>query len=316
MITSDIKIIRERLLEGDVIGLPTETVYGLAANVFNSSAVKRIFETKQRPTTNPLIVHVASISQARALVKKFPEKALLLAKEFWPGPMTLILPKSQTVSDLVTANHTRVAIRIPSHPLTLQLLNHLDFPLVAPSANPFNRISPTTAEHVESYFPSIYTLDGGPCQSGVESTILGFEDDEVVLLRHGAIPIEAIEGVVGRILNRTHSSHEGALPGQHKKHYSPNCELIVTYEPLFMLSAVKNKRVAIVWFQAIQIESIDVEVNKVLSPTGDLAEAAQQIFSVLHELDQMGIEMIIVERLPAQGLGLTVNDRLDRAAAK
>lgn len=316
MITSDIKIIRERLLEGDVIGLPTETVYGLAANVFNSSAVKRIFETKQRPTTNPLIVHVASISQARALVKKFPEKALLLAKEFWPGPMTLILPKSQTVSDLVTANHTRVAIRIPSHPLTLQLLNHLDFPLVAPSANPFNRISPTTAEHVESYFPSIYTLDGGPCQSGVESTILGFEEDEVVLLRHGAIPIEAIEGVVGRILNRTHSSHEGALPGQHKKHYSPNCELIVTYEPLFMLSAVKNKRVAIVWFQAIQIESIDVEVNKVLSPTGDLAEAAQQIFSVLHELDQMGIEMIIVERLPAQGLGLTVNDRLDRAAAK
>lgn len=316
MITSDIKIIRERLLEGDVIGLPTETVYGLAANVFNSSAVKRIFETKQRPTTNPLIVHVASISQARALVKKFPEKALLLAKEFWPGPMTLILPKSQTVSDLVTANHTRVAIRIPSHPLTLQLLNHLDFPLVAPSANPFNRISPTTAEHVESYFPSIYTLDGGPCQSGVESTILGFEDDEVVLLRHGAIPIEAIEGVVGRILNRTHSSHEGALPGQHKKHYSPNCELIVTYEPLFMLSAVKNKRVAIVWFQAIQIESIDVEVNKVLSPTGDLAEAAQQIFSILHELDQMGIEMIIVERLPAQGLGLTVNDRLDRAAAK
>lgn len=316
MITSDIKIIRERLLEGDVIGLPTETVYGLAANVFNSSAVKRIFETKQRPTTNPLIVHVASISQARALVKNFPEKALLLAKEFWPGPMTLILPKNQTVSDLVTANHNRVAIRIPSHPLTLQLLNHLDFPLVAPSANPFNRISPTTAEHVESYFPSIYTLDGGPCQSGVESTILGFEDDEVVLLRHGAIPIEAIEGVVGRILNRTHSSQEGALPGQHKKHYSPNCELIVTYEPLFMLSAVKNKRVAIVWFQTIQIESIDVEVNKVLSPIGDLAEAAQHIFSVLHELDQMGIEMIIVERLPAHGLGLTVNDRLDRAAAK
>jgi L-threonylcarbamoyladenylate synthase len=159
-------------------------------------------------------------------------------------------------------------------------------------------------------------LDGGPCQSGVESTILGFEEDEVVLLRHGAIPIEAIEGVVGRILNRTHSSQEGALPGQHKKHYSPNCELIVTYEPLFMLSAVKNKRVAIVWFQTIQIESIDVEVNKVLSPTGDLAEAAQHIFSVLHELDQMGIEMIIVERLPAHGLGLTVNDRLDRAAAK
>lgn len=316
MITSDIKIIRERLLEGDVIGLPTETVYGLAANVFNSQAVKRIFETKQRPTSNPLIVHVASINQARALVKSFPDKALQLAKAFWPGPITLILPKNQSVSDLVTANQTHVAIRIPSHPLTLQLLNLLDFPLVAPSANPFNRISPTTAEHVESYFPSIYTLDGGPCMSGVESTILGFEDDEVVLLRHGAIPIEAIEAMVGRIFNRTQASHEAHLPGQHKKHYSPTCELIVTYEPLFMLSAVKHKRVAIVWFHTIQIESIDVEVNKVLSPSGDLAEAAQNIFSVLHELDQMGIDMIIVERLPAQGLGLTVNDRLDRAAAK
>lgn len=316
MITTDIQVIRERLLLGDVIGLPTETVYGLAANVFNSSAVKRIFETKNRPTSNPLIVHVASVNQARALVKEFPEKALLLAQHFWPGPLTLILPKNQSVSDLVTANQTHVAIRIPNHPITLSLLNQLDFPLVAPSANPFNRISPTSAQHVESYFPAIYTLDGGPCQAGVESTILGFEGDEVVLLRHGAIAIEQIEAHVGRILNRTHASHAANLPGQHKKHYSPNCDLIVTYEPLFMLSAVKNKRVAIVWYKAIQIESIDVEINQVLSPSGDLAEAAQKIFATLHALDQAGIEIIIVERMPAHGLGLTINDRLDRAAAK
>lgn len=315
MITSDIRIIREQLNQGELIGLPTETVYGLAANVFNSKAVSSIFTTKNRPTTNPLIVHVASINQARALVKRFPEKALLLAKQFWPGPLTMILPKNQTVSGLVTADQENVAIRIPNHPSALSLLNQLDFPLVAPSANPFNRISPTTAEHVDSYFPSIYTLDGGACQSGVESTIVGFDGDEVVLLRHGAISIETLEAQVGRILNRT-APEKVALPGQHKKHYAPTCELIVTYEPLFMLSAVKQKKVGILWFKSVQIESIHVEVNLVLSPSGDLEEAAKNLFSALHTLDRVGLDLIIVERLPAYGLGITINDRLDRAATK
>lgn len=316
MITTDITLIRERLNQGELIGLPTETVYGLAANVFNSKAVANIFMTKQRPTTNPLIVHVASISQARALVKRFPEKANLLAKQFWPGPLTLILPKNQSVSHAVTANQENVAIRIPNHPAAINLLNQLDFPLVAPSANPFNRISPTTAAHVDAYFPSIYTLDGGACQSGVESTIVGFEGDEVVLLRHGAISIESIEDCVGRILNRTAATEHASLPGQHKKHYAPSCELIVTYEPLFMLSAVKQKKVGILWYTSVQIESIHVDVNLVLAPTGDLAEAAKNLFAALHTMDQMGLDLIIVERLPAYGLGITINDRLDRAATK
>lgn len=316
MITKDLSIIREKLKHGELIGLPTETVYGLAANVFNSKAVSSIFTTKNRPTTNPLIVHVASINQARALVKRFPEKASLLAKHFWPGPLTMILPKNQTVSGLVTAEQENVAIRIPNHPTALSLLNQLDFPLVAPSANPFNRISPTRAEHVESYFPSIYTLDGGPCISGVESTIVGFEDDEVVLFRHGAISIESLEAQVGRILNRTAASEHASLPGQHKKHYSPNCQLIVSYEPLFMLSTVKQKKVGILWYQSVQIESIHVEVNLVLAPSGDLAEAAQNLFSALHTLDKLGLDLIIVERLPAHGLGNTINDRLDRAASQ
>ena len=316
MITTDISLIRERLNQGELIGLPTETVYGLAANVFNSKAVANIFTTKQRPTTNPLIVHVASISQARALVKRFPEKADLLAKQFWPGPLTLILPKNQSVSHAVTANQENVAIRIPNHPAAINLLNQLDFPLVAPSANPFNRISPTTAAHVDAYFPSIYTLDGGACQSGVESTIVGFEGNEVVLLRHGAISIESIEACVGRILNRTGATEHASLPGQHKKHYAPSCELIVTYEPLFMLSAVKQKKVGILWYKTIQIESIHVDVNLVLAPTGDLAEAAKNLFAALHTMDQMGLDLIIVERLPAYGLGITINDRLDRAGTK
>lgn len=316
MITTDVSIIRERLQQGDLIGLPTETVYGLAANVFNSNAVSQIFTTKKRPTSNPLIVHVASISQARALVKRFPEKANQLAKAFWPGPLTMILPKSQTVSPLVTANQENVAIRIPNHPIALNLLNQLDFPLVAPSANPFKRISPTSAEHVDSYFPSIYTLDGGACQSGVESTIVGFEGDEVVLMRHGAISIEAIESCVGRILNRTSITEKALVPGQHKKHYAPTCDLIVTYEPLFMLSAVKQKKVGILWYKAVQIESIHVDVNMVLAPSGDLAEAAKNLFASLHTLDAMGLDLIIVERLPSHGLGITINDRLDRAATK
>jgi L-threonylcarbamoyladenylate synthase len=316
MITTDVSIVRERLQQGDLIGLPTETVYGLAANVFNSKAVSQIFSTKKRPTSNPLIVHVASINQARALVKRFPPKAEQLAKAFWPGPLTLILPKNQTVSALVTADQDHVAIRIPNHPTALSLLNQLDFPLVAPSANPFNRINPTTPEHVDAYFPSIYTLDGGPCKSGVESTIVGFEGDEVVLLRHGAISIEAIEAHVGRILNRTAASEKASLPGQHKKHYAPNCQLIVTYEPLFMLSAVKKKKVGILWFQAVQIESIHVAVNLVLAPSGDLEEAAKNLFAALHTLDGMGLDLIIVERLPAHGLGITINDRLDRAATQ
>lgn len=316
MITTDIPLICEQLKQGELIGLPTETVYGLAANVFNSKAVSQIFETKKRPTTNPLIVHVASISQARALVKRFPDKADQLAKQFWPGPLTMILPKNQSVSQLVTANQENVAIRIPNHPSALSLLNQLDFPLVAPSANPFNRISPTTAEHVEAYFPAIYTLDGGACQSGVESTIVGFEGNDVVLLRHGAISIETIEDSVGRILNRTGALTHASLPGQHAKHYAPTCELIVTYEPLFMLSAVKQKRVGILWFKSIQIESIHVDVNLVLAPSGDPVEAAKNLFAALHTLDNMGLDLIIVERLPAYGLGITINDRLDRAANK
>lgn len=316
MITSDIAFIQERLKQGDLIGLPTETVYGLAANIFNSKAVANIFKTKNRPTTNPLIVHVASIGQARALVKSFPDKAEQLAKQFWPGPLTMILPKNQSVSQLVTANQENVAIRIPNHPVALNLLNQLDFPLVAPSANPFNRISPTTSEHVDAYFPSIYTLEGGACQAGVESTIVGFEGNEVVLLRHGAISIEAIEAQVGRILNRTASSSDATLPGQHKKHYAPSCELIVTYEPLFMLSAVKHKKIGILWYKAVKINSLQVDVNLVLSPSGDLDIAAKNLFATLHTMDRMGLDLIIVERLPAHGLGITINDRLDRAATK
>jgi L-threonylcarbamoyladenylate synthase len=316
MISTDISLIRDLLTRGEIVGIPTETVYGLAANIYDENAIARIFQTKKRPQTNPLIVHVPSYLHAKELVKFFPEKAELLAKHFWPGPLTLILPKKPQVGDVVTGGQSTVAIRIPNHPLTLQLLEQLEFPLAAPSANPYNRISPTSAQQVDFYFPELHTLDGGECVAGLESTIIAFEEDEVVLLRHGAIAVTDIEKQVGRILNRTSPSDSPNSPGKSKKHYSPLCDLIVTYEPLFMLSAVQEKKVGIVWFHEVKIESKKVQVNRVLSPSGDLREAARNLFKTLHELEQMGLDLIIVERLPDQGLGRTINDRLERAAVK
>lgn len=313
MITTDINLIKQQLELGEVVGIPTETVYGLAANIYNEEAIATIFSTKKRPHTNPLIVHVHSMQQAKELVSHFPPKAEQLAAHFWPGPLTLILPKSPLISDSITANQSTVAIRIPNHPTTLQLLETLDFPIAAPSANPYNRISPTRAAHVEEYFPEIPILEGGNCGAGVESTILSFDKDDVVLLRHGAISIEAIEQKVGRILDRTAGTDHQA-PGRSKKHYSPLCELIISYEPLFMLSAVQQKKVGILWFKEVKIASPKVFTNVVLSHSGTYEEAATNMYDALHTLEKEGVDLIIVERLPNEGLGRTINDRFERAS--
>jgi L-threonylcarbamoyladenylate synthase len=316
MITKDVAFIGHCLSNGEIVGIPTETVYGLAANIYNESAIEQIFSKKNRPRSNPLIVHVATLESAKLLVQAFPLKAELLARHFWPGPLTLILPKSDQVSDLVTSNHQSVAIRIPNHKITLDLLNKLKFPLAAPSANPYNRISPTCAEHVQSYFPDLQILDGGDCTSGLESTILSFEENEVVLLRHGAIPLESIEDLVGRVLNRTYGGTIENSPGMSKKHYSPLCELVLTYEPLFMLSAVKNKKVGILWFEKVGIDSPQVFANKILAPSGSLEEASKNMYAQLHDLEKLDLDLIIVERLPDYGLGRTLNDRLIRASSR
>lgn len=316
MITTDLQLIKQQLEEGNVVGIPTETVYGLAANIYDEQAIAKIFKIKGRPNTNPLIVHVKSMDQARTLVAEFPPKAEQLARIFWPGPMTLILPKSELISSSITANQSTVAIRMPKHLTTLQLLENLDFPLAAPSANPFNRISPTRSTHVEAYFPQIAILEGGDCVAGVESTILSFEGDEVILLRHGAISIEEIEAQFGRIANRTGSNSTQLAPGRSKKHYSPLCELIISYEPLFMLTAVQQKKVGILWFNQVKIHSPKVAINQILSPSGSFQEAAANMYDALHQLEKSGVDLIIVERLPNRDLGRTINDRFERAAAK
>lgn len=316
MITTDLTLIKQQLEQGEVVGIPTETVYGIAANIFDEQAIDKIFSTKKRPNSNPLIVHVKSIELAKSLVLDFPKKAELLASRFWPGPLTLILPKNKLVSDKVSSNQPTVAIRIPNHEKALELLNMLDFPIAAPSANPYNRISPTRSSHVENYFPQMAILEGGHCTAGVESTILSFEGDNVLLLRHGAISIEEIEAVVGRISDRTAFDSTHISPGRSKKHYSPLCDLIISYEPLFVLSAVQHKKVGMLWFNQVKIDSPKVSVNKVLAPSGTFKEAAANMYDSLHQLEKEGVDLIIVERLPNQGLGRTINDRFERAAAK
>ena len=183
IISKDISKAVALLNNEELVAIPTETVYGLAGNIYSEKTIKAIFETKQRPFFNPLIVHIPSIDHLEEIVACIPEKAKLLAESFWPGPMTLVLKKKSTIPNVITAGKDTVAVRIPNHPTTLELLNRLDFPLAAPSANPFNRISPTTAQHVEDYFKDKIkmVLDGGACKIGIESTIIGFENEEPVI---------------------------------------------------------------------------------------------------------------------------------------
>src|ERR1035437_8374682 len=197
----DIEKAKQILQEGGLVAIPTETVYGLAANALNKDAVFKIIEAKNRPHFDPLIIHTDSIEKVKLHVSDFPQWAQQLANAFWPGPLTLLLPKKNSIPDLVTSGLPQVAVRIPNHPLTLQLLKSLDFPLAAPSANPFGYVSPTNAEHVAAQLQGSvdYILDGGPCDVGIESTIVGFEDGKITIYRLGGLAIEDIEKLVGKV---------------------------------------------------------------------------------------------------------------------
>ncbi len=221
------------LKANEVIGFPTETVYGLAGNAFSAEAVTKIFEVKNRPTFDPLIVHTSSIERISDFVREIPVKAQLLAEKFMPGPLTLLLPKKENISDLVTAGLETVAVRIPSHLLAFELLRNLDFPLAAPSANPFGYISPTSAQHVDNQLGSKikYILDGGECMVGIESSIIGFIGDEIIVYRKGGLAIEDIESVVGKVQIQEHSSSNPQAPGMLKSHYAPKSQLsIINYQ--------------------------------------------------------------------------------------
>lgn len=309
----------------EVVAIPTETVYGLAGNIFSEKAIKAIFEIKKRPFFNPLIVHIPSVDYLNTIVEYVPEKAKLLAEAFWPGPITLVLKKKNNIPDIITAGKDTVAVRVPNHPVTLELLNQLDFPLAAPSANPFSSISPTTAEHVDTYFKDSIkmVLDGGACKSGIESTIIGFENDQPIIYRLGSTAIEDIEAVIGTIdIKNTvtkQSRRENEIipdaPGMLERHYAPKTETVLTNNVLDTIKKFPSKRIGLLVFNS-EVDSDLIHIQIVLSKQGNLAEAASKLYDALHQLDKENLDIIIAERLPNNGLGKSINDRLQRATAK
>lgn len=309
------------LRNNGLVAIPTETVYGLAANGFNQTAVAKIFEAKNRPFFDPLILHIPNVEMLNEIVTHVPTKATILMKHFWPGPLTFVLQKSKKVPDLVTAGHPTVAVRMPNHPLTLSLLEQLEFPLAAPSANPFGYVSPTSAQHVFDQLGSNipYILDGGPCNVGLESTIISFEDESTPkILRLGGISQEKIEEIIGLIECQINQNSNPQAPGQLDQHYSPFCKLLLlnslklnnpTNPKILFFSPNTEKK----YFENTPRFTHD---SLYLSEKDDLIDAAANLFSKLRQFDQLGYETVYIEMAPDQGIGRAINDRLTRAMAK
>jgi len=313
-ITNSIDKAAALLVAGEVVAIPTETVYGLAGNLFNPSAVEKIYTLKNRPRNNPLIVHVKDMEAALPLITEFPKPLQLLAEKYWPGPLTVLLKKSKLVPDSITAGSDFVAIRVPAHPLTKQLLEQIPFPLVAPSANPFTRISPTKAEHVEHYFgdsiPCI--LDGGSCSVGLESTIIGMNNDTPLLYREGVLGKLLLESLIGPIEKFNPQKNTILTPGQWPRHYAPLTKTILCKREEIMLH-VKDNTGIIVYKEPLL--SVNTNQQHILSETGSLVEAAKNLYQILHHVDKQKYETIICEMLPQEELGNTINERLKRASS-
>lgn len=297
---------------GRLVAFPTETVYGLGADALNPLAVAKIFEVKNRPRFDPLIVHIADASSIEQLCASDDERAQKLIDRFWPGPLTLVLPKSESVPEIVTAGLPTVALRMPAHPVALDLIRAAGTPVAAPSANPFGYLSPTTAEHVKEQLGEKVDmiLDGGPCQVGVESTIISLSEPVAVLLRPGGLPLEQIEQIIGKVTISTIDPARPQAPGQLPRHYSPRTPIRVLrgdnpYIP-------EGKRVGLLAFQRPP-ENIAYARIEVLSPVGDLKEAAVNLFACLHRLDRAGLDVIYAEPVPEVGLGRAIMDRLAKA---
>lgn len=308
-----VESVADLLKNGGLVALPTETVYGLGANALDPVAVAKIFAAKERPFFDPLIVHIADLDWLPRVASRFPPIAKKLAERFWPGPMTLVLPKSDVVPDLVTSGMPTVGIRIPDHDLTRQAIRLANVPVAAPSANLFGRLSPTTAEHVREQLGGRIDslLDGGPCRVGVESTILRVDDSRVTLLRPGGVPIEEIELVVGAPIEREQSTTEKpAAPGMLESHYAPRTPLTVGQQ---LPSIAPWPRSGLLAFETPP-DATPYERVEVLSPDGNLVTAAAQFFQALHRLDAANLDGIFAVAFPDRGLGRALNDRLKRAA--
>ena len=316
IISKDIQKAVQLLTEDQLVAIPTETVYGLAGNIFSEKAIKSIFSTKKRPFFNPLIVHIPSIASLSDIVTHVPEKAKLLAAAFWPGSLTLVLKKSNKIPDLITAGKDTVAVRVPNHPVTLELLKQLPFPLAAPSANPFGSISPTKPTHVENYFKNDIqmVLDGGSCANGIESTIIGFENDEPIIYRLGALPVEDIEAIIGKVLVKNKKEESPDAPGMLARHYAPQTSTLLVADVAAEVKKHSEKKIGVLVFKSSLNDENITEI--ILSREGSLQEAAARLYDAMHELDTKNLDIIIAERFVEFGLGKSINDRLQRATFK
>lgn len=305
---NDVASIAAALRGGGAAAIPTETVYGLAAAADCPQAVARIFELKARPRFDPLIVHAVDIEMARACAADWGEAAAALADAFWPGPLTLVVPKAEDIPPIVTAGLETVALRVPAHPLALEVIRQTGRPLAAPSANPFGGISPTRAEHVRAAFgDQVPVLDGGPCAVGLESTIVSIVGPPVIL-RYGGTPREAVEAILGPVEART-SSDRPEAPGMLSRHYAPR-----TATALFLegMDPPGEGETAVLRYRRAKFPPW-CGIGRVLSPSGNPREAAANLFAQLHDLDALGLARILVESAPDEGLGRAINDRIRRA---
>lgn len=311
-IGTSIQQAKDFLQSGGLVGIPTETVYGLAANGLDAKAVLSIFEAKKRPSFDPLILH-STKDKIFSWAKEVPVAAQKLADAFWPGPLTLVLPKSDDVPFEVTSGLETVGLRVPQHDLTLDLLSQIDFPLAAPSANPFGYISPTKAEHVEQQLGDAvsYVLDGGACQVGIESTIIGFDDGRPVMYRLGGLTQQEIENIIGPIRTHINQASNPKAPGMIAVHYAPKRPLLLVED---FKQVTDDEQTAYMLFG----EKLDVDSNRLffLSEKGDYYEAAAKLYALMRELDQAPYTRIVTKKLPNKLLGPAINDRLFRASVK
>jgi len=315
-ISPDLDQARLLLEKGELVAIPTETVYGLAGNGLDENAVARIFAVKNRPYFDPLILHIGLLDQLEDLVELVPHSLDMLSRVCWPGPLTLLLPRTPKIPDLVTSGLPRVAVRMPAHPIALDLLRGLDFPLAAPSANPFGYISPTRPEHVARQLGEqiSFILDGGVCQVGIESTIIGLEGEDLVIYRPGGLTPERLCELFPGKVRYAYPEGTSQAPGNLPSHYAPRKTLYLVSKYDFKNPPVPGKA-ALLCFKE-EWENWDNAIQWVLSPVGDMEEAARRLFSCLREMDESDADYIAAEILPDLGLGIAVNDRLRRAAKK
>ncbi len=295
---------------GELVAFPTETVYGLGANALDPAALDKIYAVKGRPAESPLIVHVDSVEMARGLVREWPPRAEILAGRFWPGPLTLVLPKQPHVPDRLTAGLATVGIRMPANQIALALIREAGVPIAAPSANRFTELSPTTAEHVrETIGASIaMVLDGGPTTVGIESTVLSLAGPDAVLLRPGMLTQQEIEELIGPVLvvSGISETPAHASPGMHPKHYSPRTPLVLVEDGRLPWSG----RGAYLWMQH------DASAARCIPMPSDAPGYAAVLYGILHDVDSQGWDWIAVERPPHTPAWAAIQDRLERAASR